>query len=298
MGLLDQLAPSSQANALGDRAFNDLRTFIYGRTGIFFQDGKRYLLESRIGRRVSALGLRDFDAYMGYVQNGGLHRELPLLVNAITINETYFFRNTAQLDVLESDILIDRIQARERDGTRRVRIWSAACSTGDEPYSIALMLRDRIQPRYPSVRFEIVGTDINTEVLETAQSGLFGAYSMKNVPPNYLSRFFRQEGERYRISPDIRRLVTFRHLNLTDRTGMQTMRGFDVIICANVLIYFDAQSKQQVVASLYGSLDPGGYLMVGFSETLYGVTRALQPVRYAKTIAYQKPHLNDMRSRA
>lgn len=288
MSLLNQLNLSVRNRSeLAEDTFVRLRTFIYDQTGIYFQDNKRYLLESRVGRRVSALGLPDFNAYYHHVQNGGMRTELPMLVNAITINETFFFRNTAQLEVLEDEILPEIVRQREVDGSRRIRLWSAACSSGDEPYTLALLIKERIQPRYPHIRFEVVGTDINTEVLDNAKQATFGQYAVRNVPPEY-SKYFRQEGDNYTLDPSVRELVSFKHLNLMDKRGMLFMRGFDVILCANVLIYFDNHSKQQVVGSLYNSLNPGGYLLVGFSETLYGVTQALQPVRFSKTIAYRK----------
>ncbi len=289
MSLLEQLSLTARAKSeLPEDTFSLLRSFIYNETGIFFQDNKRYLLESRIGRRLHALRLADFGSYYRYVQNGGKRTELPLLVNAITINETFFFRNEAQLEILESDILPEIVRQREKEGIRRIRIWSAACSSGDEPYTLGLLVKERFQHRYPGFQFEITGTDINTEVLDTARTGVFGAYAVRNIPPAYLNKYFSTEGDKYVLSPDVRRLVTFKHLNLTDRSGMATMRGYDVIFCANVLIYFDIASKQQVVTSLYNSLNRSGYLLVGFSETLYGVTQALQPVRFAKTIAYKK----------
>ena len=289
MSLLGQLNLTVRNRSeLGEATFTRLRGLIYDRTGIYFQDNKRYLLESRIGKRLTTLGLPDYDAYLAYVQNGGMQRELPQLFNAITINETFFFRHTPQIDALEEEILPELIRQKERDGNRLVRIWSAACSTGDEPYTLALLIRERLQPRYPRTRFEIVGTDLNTEVLDTARAGVYGPYAVRTTPPVYLNRYFRRQGDQYELLPEIRDMVRFKQLNLMDRAGMQAMRNFDVILCANVLIYFDTESKQQVVSALYNSLNPGGHLLIGFSETLYGVTQALQPVRFAKTIAYRK----------
>lgn len=289
MSLLQQLDLKPRGRSeLAEDTFEALRAFIYERTGIYFQDNKRYLLESRVGRRLSVLALPDFPSYLRHVQNGGGRAELPLLINAVTINETFFFRNEAQLEALESDIIPEAVARNRARGRSVIRIWSAACSTGDEPYSLALLVKERFGARYPGVRFEIIGTDINTEVVTTARAGVYGPYAVRNVPPTLLSRYFRQEGDQYTLSPEIRSMVSFRTLNLMDRAGMLSLRGCDVILCANVLIYFDPASKQQVVTSLYDSLQDGGYLLVGFSETLYGVTQAFKPVRYAKTIAYKK----------
>lgn len=288
MSLLEQLEGSARnQSALSEHMFGMLRSFVYEHTGIYFQDNKRYLLESRIGRRLQTLGLPDFSAYFDFVRNGGFHREMPQLVNAITINETYFFRNIPQLEAIENEIIPELARGRERLASRPLRIWSAASSTGDEAYSMAMMIREKIQPRWPDLSFELVGTDINSEVIEKARTGVFGTYAVRNVPPEYM-KYFSVDAERYTLRPDIRNAVTFKCLNLMNRAGMSTMRGFDVIVCANVLIYFDGPSRQKVVESLYNSLKPGGYLMVGFSETLYGITQAFQPVRFDRTIAYRK----------
>lgn len=288
MSLLEQLeGPARNQSGLSEHMFGMLRSFVYEHTGIYFQDNKRYLLESRIGRRLQTLGLPDFSAYFDFVRNGGFHREMPQLVNAITINETYFFRNIPQLEAIENEIVPELARGRERFNSRPLRIWSAASSTGDEAYSMAMMIREKIQPRWPDLSFELVGTDINSEVIEKARTGVFGTYAVRNVPPEYM-KYFSVDAERYTLRPDIRNAVTFKCLNLMNRAGMSTMRGFDVIVCANVLIYFDGPSRQKVVESLYNSLKPGGYLMVGFSETLYGITQAFQPVRFDRTIAYRK----------
>lgn len=289
MSLLEQLDLSVRSNSeLSAEMFGVFRSFIYEKTGIYFQDNKQYLLESRVGQRLRALGMRDFNAYFSHVRNGGAFHELPRLINAVTINETFFFRNPPQFEVLEQEILPAVVEQRMKEGRRRVRIWSAACSTGDEPYTLAILLRERLLPKYPGVQFEIVGTDINTEVLATARAGVYGPYAVRSVPPAYLARYFETDGERYTLAPEIRRMVSFQQVNLVDRTAMARMRDFDVILCANVLIYFDQAAKQQTITSFYGSLNPGGYLLVGFSETLYGVTQAFLPVRLNKTIAYKK----------
>lgn len=286
MSLLAQLdlPVRKQQSALSDELFVRLRDYIHDTTGIYFQDNKRYLLESRVGRRITALSVNGFGAYVELIMNGRAHTELPELVNAITINETFFYRNEAKFDILEKE-LIPEIVARQG---REVRIWSAACSTGDEPYTVAILVKERLQKRFPQVRFDIVGSDINTDVLDKARAGVYSDYAVRNLSPVLLQRYFTRDGTRHVLSPEIRRMVTFKHVNLADRNAMRFMRGFDVILCANVLIYFDTKAKQEVVTSLYNNLNAGGYLLVGFSETLYGVTQSFQPVRFDKTIAYKK----------
>ena len=290
MSLLAQLdlPARSKRSDLSDEMFDQMRSFIYDKTGIYFQDNKRYLLESRVGRRLSALKLPGFAAYYGELRKGSLNGELKDLVNAITINETFFFRNVPKFDILENELIPEIIERRAKEGKHNVRIWSAACSTGDEPYTIALIVKERLQRRYPNVRFEIVGTDINTEVLDKARAGIYGEYAVRHVPPAVMRKYFPEDGARFRLSPEICQMVRYHHVNLSDRAGMMRMRGVDLVLCANVLIYFDNQAKQRVVSSIYNNLNVGGYLLVGFSETLYGVSQSFQSVRFDKTIAYKK----------
>lgn len=302
MSLLDQLnvggpaagiaAAPGAPSGLSDTAFEALRGLIYDHTGIFFRDNKRYLLESRLARRLAALGLPHFDAYLRLVTSASGRTELPELVNAITINETYFFRHAEQHGHFVREILPGLVEERLRKHQRRVRLWSAACSTGDEPYTLALLVLEHVQPLYPQVTFEIVGTDIDTEVVERAKEAVYGNYSVRNVPPAVLAKYFtrRDEGRAtsYDLDPRVRRMVTFRQGNLADRAAVRRMQDVDAVFCANVLIYFDQEAKERVVASLYGALRDGGYLFVGVSETLYGVTQAFQPVRFAQAVAYRK----------
>lgn len=287
MSILDNVVSSSAAEASGlsRKTFDELRALIYEHTGIYFRDNKRYLLESQVGRRLKALDVASYEAYVELVQNGRRKSELPALVNAITINETFFFRHPQQYEAIVDDLLPALIAQHNR---RRVRIWSAACSTGDEPYTLALLLNEVKRDRFPNVRFEILGTDINTAVLATARDGTYSAYAVRNTPERYLKKYFHVQGDRYTLSRDVTKMVRFKHLNLTDTRAIRQMRTFDIILCANVLIYFDRDTKQAVISNLYDRLRRGGYLFVGTSETLHGVSRALQPVRFQNTIAYQK----------
>ena len=278
----------SQSAKLSDDTFLQLRKFIYERTGIFFADNKKYLLESRVSRRLSALGLNSYQGYFSILMNGQGEAELSHLINSITINETFFFRNEPQFNVLEESILPELIRKRKEDGTNKVRIWSAASSTGEEPHTIALIIREKFQPRFPFTKFEIVGTDINTQVLDTARRGVYKDYAVRNIPKAYLDKYFRQDGDKFVLSEEIRKMTDFRQMNLFDRNAMRAMRGFDVVFAANVLIYFDFNSKQTVVSSIYDSLNKEGYFFVGYSETLYGLTQVFKPVHFDKAIAYRK----------
>ncbi len=269
---------------LSEATFEALRTLIYDKTGIHFPDNKRYLLESRVGRRLSALQMHTYEDYYRFLQNGGFRQEMPEFINSITINETFFFRQPEQMEMLKNDL----VPAAVARGASRVRIWSAACSTGDEPYTIALVIKEQLQPKYPNVRFEVVGTDINSEVLNTARSGLYSRYAVRNIPEPIFKRYFKEAGDQFQLSEDVRRMVAYKQVNLMDRAAMAGLFQFDIVFCANVLIYFDGRAKQQVVQALYNSLNQGGFLLLSFSETLYGVSQSFRPVRFGKNIAYQK----------
>ncbi|MDX1530907.1 MAG: protein-glutamate O-methyltransferase CheR [Rhodothermales bacterium] len=293
MSLLDRIDLGGGPSALSGATFEALSALIYERSGIRFRDNKRYLLESRLTRRLEALGLDGFEAYLGLLRSPRGHAEFDALFNAVTINETFFFRHADQHRHFARELLPELIERRLRAGGRRVRLWSAACSTGDEPYTLALLIQEEVQARYPAVAFDIVGTDINTEVLAQAREGLYEAYAVRTIPAPLRQRYFREEagprGPRYRLDARLRRMVRFQRLNLIERASPSHPKDVDAVFCANVLIYFDAASKQAAAANLYDALRPGGYLLVGTSETLYGVTQAFQPVRSGRAVAYLKP---------
>jgi len=279
---------TAEGDKLTDELFRTFRQFIYTRTGIFFADNKKYLLESRLSRRLTSLGMVTYDGYFKALMNGQGSAELSHLINSITINETFYFRNEPQFAAFEGLIIPELIEKRKADGTKKIRIWSAACSTGDEPFTIALIIREKILPAFPQIKFEIIGTDINTQAIDSARRGIFKEYSIRNIPKNYLYKYFHKEEDRYILSEEIKSMVEFKQLNLFDRTAMRLIRGVDVAFAANVLIYFDFNSKQTVVSSVYDSMNKGGYFFVGYSETLYGLTQAFKPVHFEKAIAYIK----------
>lgn len=268
--------------------FQEIRKYIYDTTGIYFQDNKKYLLESRLQRRISFLGLKSYEEYFSLLKRNQNSDEKRYFYEAITINETFFFRNQPQLDALASKILPEIIQKKISLNKNRIRIWSAACSSGEEAYSIAMVFQDLLKPKYPNIEIEIIGTDISYAVIETAKSGVYKEYSVRNIPPYYLKKYFKINGNTFEVNPEIKQMVTFKILNLYDDVSMKTMTNFDVIFCANVLIYFDTASKIKVVSHLYNSLNRGGYLFIGYSETLQGISKAFNLVSFPKTVGYKK----------
>jgi chemotaxis protein methyltransferase CheR len=265
---------------LEDATFRQLRDFIYEKSGIFVPENKKYLLEKKLAARLEERKFRTYEEYLPYVR-GANGSELPKLFDAVTVNETYFFREPNQLDVFVKP-LAARIL--EQKGKRELKIWSAACSTGEEPYTIAMLLMEK----KPCSSFEILASDISNEVLEAARKGAYGSYSTRNVPEPYLSKYFTTKGTVRELDPTVKNAVKFMNINLVDESKTRAVQSADVIFCRNVLIYFDDKSKQKAVALLYNSLRPGGYLVIGAAESLHNVTRAFRPVIFDKVVAYQR----------
>ena len=279
-------AESNSLNGLTTQTFNSLSAFIYERTGIFYPEKKKYLLEARIRKRLQTLGIQEFEEYDRYLRHGR-HQdsEFSFLYGVITTNETSFFRNVPQLDAFAAYVVPSLIQSH---GNSVLRIWSAGSSSGEEAYSYALLYLERLRPAYPGLRIEIVGTDISQAVLKTAQAAEYGRYAIRNLPQNYLDKYFVIDGERYLLREEVKEFVTFQNLNLMDRQQVRAMKNFHVILCCNVLIYFDLKAKIQVVADLYNSLNFGGFFFVGFSELLHGISSAFRLISYPHTTGYRK----------
>jgi chemotaxis protein methyltransferase CheR len=276
------------APKMSDEMFRAMRDFIYQNTGIYFQDNKKYLLEGRLGKRLQVLGIEEFETYFQRVRFGSQKiAEMKFLFDAVTINETFFFRNEPQFEAFEQT-LVPQLIAEQRSERTKLRVWSAASSSGEEAYTIAMIYLEKLRPKYPLLEIEIVGTDICPSVLETARSGIYREYSVRNMPKLFLQKYFEAAEGRFHIRSQVKELARFQHLNLYDRGKMRAMGRFDIIFCANVLIYFDAQSKIQVVSDLYDNLNPGGSLFIGYAESLHGISSAFKLVNFPKTVAYQK----------
>lgn len=288
LGKLNLNFGGSNEQKLSTSSFEEWRKYIYDLCGIYFQDNKKYLLESRLQKRIKHLNIDSFDNYLQYLKtNIKREEEKKQLFEAITINETYFFRNQPQLDALITNIIPELIN-NKLTNTKKIRIWSSASSSGEEAYSVAMILNELIIPKYPNLKIEIIGTDINYAVIETAQKGIFKEYSIRNTPTIYLKKYFTKVDNSYAIDPKIKEMVSFKLLNLYDGLAMKMMSKSDIIFCANVLIYFDQDSKIKVVNNLYNNLNPNGYLFIGYSETLHGISKAFKLVSFPKTIGYKK----------
>jgi chemotaxis protein methyltransferase CheR len=267
--------------------FETLRKIIYERSGIHFPDNKKYVLESRLSRRLQELEIDDYDQYAQLLSTGPFQQdEFQEMFNKITINETSFFRNEPQLEVFEKQFLPKLLEARA--SARRLRLWSAACSSGEEPYTLAMQVHRTLGLRLSDWRVEILGTDISEKVLTVASEGHYTDYAMRSTPALTKGRYFRQDGMNWTVDPQIKSMVNFEILNLKDRLGAKRHGKFDVIFCRNVMIYFDDQMRQQVVSMFADQLADDGVLFIGHSETLRGLNVPFSQVASPQAFAYQK----------
>jgi chemotaxis protein methyltransferase CheR len=277
------------APKLSDETFVLLRDFIYARTGIFFPEKKKYFLEGRLAKRLQFLKIARFEDYLQLLkQDQQRLNEFEYLCNTITVNETSFFRNEPQINAFQQKLAGEIIETKKGLGTRTLRIWCAACSSGEEPYTLAMLYLEHLKPRYPDLRIEIIGTDINTAMLDLARTAEYTHYATRSTPELYLKKYFDNSNGSYHLHKDVKDLVRFEYLNLMDRQKVRQMMHFDFIFCTNILIYFDEKGKIQVVGDLYYSLNRGGYLFIGYSEMLHRISTAFKLVSIPKATVYKK----------
>jgi chemotaxis protein methyltransferase CheR len=255
---------------------------------MYFHTTKKYFLESRLTRRMEATGAKTYQDYYLLLKSPRGSEELKFLMDEITTNETYFFRNVPQLAALENKLLPELVEAKNKMGFRKLRIWSAASSSGEEAYTMAMILLEKRSTLLKDWIIEIVGTDINETVIAQAKEGIYNAYSVRNIPDPYKRKYIREDNDKFILSPEVKKLVTFNKLNLYEDSKMILMKSFDFIFCANVLIYFDTASKSKVVQHFYNNLQPYGYLFVGQSESLRSVNDKFKTVHFPGGFCYKK----------
>ncbi|MEM6506082.1 MAG: protein-glutamate O-methyltransferase CheR [Planctomycetota bacterium] len=272
---------------MSEAQFGKLREIIYGRSGIHFQDSKKYVLESRLTRRLEELEFENFDQYLMYLTTGPYQsEEFQEMFNRITINETSFFRNEPQLQTFEERILPQLMEARK--ATKTLRIWSAACSSGEEPYTLAIQIYRSLGVRLSDWRIEILGTDISEKVLNIARSGRYHNYAVRSTNPAIISRYFKQDDRHYQLNEDIMSMVHFEKLNLKDTFAARRFGTFDMIMCRNVMIYFDDEMKTKVIDIFHNQLADDGTLYIGHSESLRNLKTGFVQLELPSAFAYRK----------
>ncbi|HWO01396.1 MAG TPA: protein-glutamate O-methyltransferase CheR [Blastocatellia bacterium] len=269
---------------LSDSEFRLFKDLIYSECGVSIGSEKRTFLESRLRRRMDELGIRSGYEYYCLVKHSQVRsQELPSLLDTLMICETSFFRNQPQFDLLRQVVLPEIIEKKERAGTRLIRVWSAGCSTGQEPYSAVIAMLESVT-EVESWTLRVFASDLSFTALERAQCGIYREDQLKGIEPNWISKYFRRENGHYVVSDAVKRRVIFDYHNLKHDNGL---RGLDMVFCRNVMIYFDADEQRRLVTRFGSCLVPGGYLFLGHAESLQGLSSRFSMVHRNKGIAYK-----------
>ncbi len=268
-----------------DDVFRTLRDAIYKRSGLFFSDTSKYLIQKRLSPRARELNFDSFQKYFYFLQyDPGASVEFDHIFDLVTTNETYFFREPAQLTAFIEEIVPELMTLKEN---RKVRIWSAGCSSGEEAYTIAMLLSET--GMYERGAFEIFASDLNQQVLAKARKGIYREGSFRATSPEIKDRYFTREAEStWRIKDEIRNRVSFGRVNLYDEARVSLLGHLDIIFCRNVIIYFDDSSKRTVIRNFYNRLLDGGYLLLGHSESLISLSTQFKLKHLKHDMVYQK----------
>jgi chemotaxis protein methyltransferase CheR len=278
----------TQNLTMTDLQFRLFRDFFREYCGLSFTEDSRFLLEKRLARRVQELDLGSFAAYHYLLRKDPKgDEELAVAIDELTTNETYFFRERSQLRALVEEILPETIERRRAQGGRAVSIWSAGSSSGEEAYSIVMLAKEA--GFEPGVDFRVYASDISRRVLQKARRGVYRPASFREGLDHFQKRYFSEQDGHWRISDDIKRHVAFTRVNLLDRSRVALLGTMDVILCRNVIIYFDLETKQEIIESFHEELHPGGYLLLGHAESLINVSNAFVLAHLKNDLVYRRP---------
>lgn len=274
---------------ISDDEFVQMRDFIYEKSGIFVDIKRKYLFESRFSKRLIQLGLNSFADYIKYLKfDPKRGDELNTLFELATTNETSFFRDMKQLEAFQGNVLKEKIEEQRAAGKLELNIWSAGCSSGEEPYTLSILLHETLRMELPRWKIKITAVDLSPAMIERAKLGVYGEYAFKTTPDEIKSRYFTQEGDSWKIKPPVARLISFQQMNLNEPLSLKRVPRSHIVFCRNVIIYFDVDMKKRVVSSFYDNLLPGGYMMLGHSEALHKISNTFKPIYHPGTIAYKK----------
>ena len=293
---------TSEIPALTDTELKLLQTLVYQECGMHFDDRRTSFLQDRVQRRLKDCHLDSFYSYYRLLISQHGKQELSRLLENLTVNETSFFRHKAQMEFFQRNVMDDILKRKEERREFALRIWSAGCSTGQEPYTLAMLVADALSYYYlrnphtfetpvpkplvpPPWRVEILASDLNYSVLRSAQLGSYGEHQMLAVDYGYRLRYFDKVGDRYAVKRNVKELVHFDFHNL--KTEYLPQRN-DVIFCRNVMMYFDEPEQKRLIEKFYRCLNPHGYLFVGHAESLLGLTAKFQMVHHNSGTAYQR----------
>lgn len=271
---------------LSDELYEKFIKLIYKKTGLHYEYNKKYFVEKRIIQHAELLQLNSLNEYYMHLKFGTDPSEFYQLINDLTVNETYFFRDFPQLRNFAEEVL--PIVEKRKMGSKKMKIWCAACSTGEEAYTLSIILKEMLdEPAKWDI--QILASDINSEVLQSAKAGIYDSRAIKDVPLSYLEKYFRKRQDKYLINHDIRQSVSFLRINLMDARARSSITGCDFIFCRNCLIYFDDLSRKSVVMSFYESLSPEGFLFLGHSESVGRITSSFRAKKIGDTVVYSRP---------
>ena len=280
--------PEDSSHArLSDADYRLFTDFVRGRCGLHFGEETRYLVEKRLARHVAETDAGSFRSYFYDLRHGPhAEEEFSKLVDLLTTNETYFFRERGQIDALVNEIIPETL-SRQQGRRRPVSIWSAGCSSGEEPFSIVMTALEA--NLVPGRDFRVYASDISRTVLAKARRGIYREASFRHTDPALRLHYFAQKDGLSRISDEVKRHVDFVHLNLLDRAKTRLLGAMDVILCRNVIIYFDLDTKKRVMATFHDKIRPGGYLLLGHSESLINVTSDFELRHLSRELVYRRP---------
>jgi len=272
---------------LSDVQYRMFRDWIAERCGLWFAPESRFVLERRLARRVRELDVGSFSAYFYQLRSCATDDgEIGTLIDELTTNETYFLRERGQLNALVTEILPEWVERRRRHGGP-VSIWSAGCSSGEEPYSIVMLLREA--GFEPGRHFRVYASDVSRRVLQTARRGIYREGSFREMEPLLRGRHFVEKDGMWRIGDEIKRHVVFTRANLVEPAKSWVLGAMDVILCRNVIMYFDTPTRRRVVQSFADKLNAGGYLLLGHAESLIQVSNAFELRHLRNDLVYRKP---------
>jgi chemotaxis protein methyltransferase CheR len=280
--------PDPHATAeMSDAEFRMFSELLRNHCGLHFDDASRFLLEKRVGRRVRELGLGGYAAYHYELRSGAGDEELATLIDLLTTNETYFFRERSQMRALVEEVVPDLLLHRRLGSMRPISIWSAGCSSGEEPYSIvALAIEAGLEPGRD---IRVYASDISRPVLTKSRRGIYREASFRETSEELRARYFVEKDGLFRVCDEVKKHVDFIHLNLLDASKTALLGAMDVILCRNVIIYFDAETKRRVINTFYDRLRPGGFLLLGHSESLINVSSAFELSHLKRDLVYRRP---------
>ncbi|MCG3137442.1 MAG: Chemotaxis protein methyltransferase [Phycisphaerae bacterium] len=284
---MNNINPVTDSVELSNQDYNLIAQLVYQKSGINLGDNKQQLVRSRLGKLLRKGNFKSFREYYRHVEQDPSGEELCRLLDAISTNTTHLFREIGHFNFLRATVQKWLADSQWRKKYNTLRIWSAGCSSGEEPHSIAMTMADILSGE-PGMTFKILATDLSTHVLAKAKLGLYDIHRVGTVPEPLRKKYLQQveqEGQRFlQLIPELRQSITFTRFNLMD-AQFPFKHGFDVIFCRNVMIYFDRPTQEKLVNKYAQQLHPGGYLFIGHSESLNGLT---QPLKYIQPTIYQK----------